>query len=643
MRRLALLAAALLAASPAIADTVADEVNAAAAAAPNYADPAMWSQAAAALPPGASPAATAPQVDVFYVHPTIMGKARPFNQDLADAALNRLTDESAIARQASAFSACCAVYAPRYRAAGPGSLVTREQRDAAFALAYSDVERAFDWFLAHVSKGRPFILAGHSQGAMHLATLLEQRIDGTPLQRRLVAAYIVGINLAEGEFGLRYKTVRPCLGPTQTGCVVQWNAVAAGSKLEPIVANFQKIFADRYAGSPGAQTLCVNPVTFDARQPASLSAQSRGAVPGQPGLGAMLPLIAGRVAVSCQQGLAVTAYDPALALQPLPGGSLHYHDIGLFWVDLRANAVQRSQAWTGANALAVRQQEADLRRRYALPNSRFVNVAGQPLHYVDEGKGPPVILVHGSYDSLRSWDTWAAALRKHYRVIRFDRPFSGLSGAAPDGRGDGLAEAELIGRFADHLHLKRFALVGTSSSGEGVAHFAAIHPERLSALILANIAARPFKPDPSHMTPAFRAVVAEDAKLGGWHKPELWRGVLEMNWSDPGKITPALVQRWTDLNNRLQGARRVPRPDGQPFFSGTPADLAAIRTPTLLLWSDGDPETPVETHGKDALGLLASADKALVVIPHCGHMMPSECGAPSVAAAQAFLRRVLPD
>lgn len=643
MRRLLVLAAALFVASPAIADPAADEVNAAAAAAPSYSDPAMWSQAGTALPAGATPAATAPKVDVFYVHPTILGKARPFNQDLADAALNRQTDESAIARQASAFSACCAVYAPRYRAAGPGSLVSRAQRDAAFALAYSDVERAFDWFLANVSKGRPFILAGHSQGAMHLATLLEKRIDGTPLQRRMVAAYIVGINLAEGEFGLRYKTVGICVRPAQTACVVQWNAITPEARLDPIVAAFQTPFVEKYGEVPGRETLCINPVTFDRGKPSALSSQSLGAVPGQPTLGALRPLAAGKVAVSCERGLARSWYPPELDLKPIPGGSLHYHDIGLFWADLRANAVQRSEAWGRAHTLDVRREEADLRRRYALPGSRFVTVAGQPLHYVDEGQGQPVILVHGSYDSLRSWDTWAAALRQHYRVIRFDRPFSGLSGAAPDGRGDGLAEARLIGQFADHLRLKRFALVGTSSSGEGAAHFAATYPERLSALILANIAARPFKPDPSHMTPAFKAIVAEDAKLGGWHKPALWRAVLEANWADPSKVTPELVQRWTDLNNRLQGARRSPRPDGQPYFSGTPADLAAIRTPTLLLWSDGDPETSVETHGKEALGLLGSADKALVVIPHCGHMMPSECGGPSAAAAQAFLRRVLPD
>jgi pimeloyl-ACP methyl ester carboxylesterase len=114
-----------------------------------------------------------------------------------------------------------------------------------------------------------------------------------------------------------------------------------------------------------------------------------------------------------------------------------------------------------------------------------------------------------------------------------------------------------------------------------------------------------------------------------------------MNYFDKAKVTPALVQRWTDFNNRHQGAPRVLPPGGKPFFSGTPADLAAIRTPTLLLWSDHDPETPVETHGQEALGLLAAKDKSLVVIPRCGHMMPEECGPESLVPARAFLDRVV--
>lgn len=332
-----------------------EEIAASAPPAPDYALPANWAAgpqgagAAGVRPEGASPIASDPGVVVFYVHPTTFRSQTAFNQDPADAAANKWTDESAVARQASVFGACCRIWAPRYRAASYKALMDPALRDAAFDLAYSDVERAFDWFLAHVSKGRPFIIAGHSQGAKHMADLLERRIDGTPLQQRMVAAYIIGINLSEGEFGLRYKHVPICDKPAQTGCAVQWNAVAAGSNLDPIVAAYEKTFVDKYGDAPGRTPLCINPVTFDRARPASPSSEAKGAAPGAPGFGTMQPLRPGAVAVRCERGLAVSYLAPGLDLEALPGGSLHYHDIGLFYADLRANAALRAKSWLAAH------------------------------------------------------------------------------------------------------------------------------------------------------------------------------------------------------------------------------------------------------------------------------------------------------
>jgi len=358
---LAAAGAAAAIAAPAIAATPQEDIQASAAPAPDYADPANWAAgpqgpgAAAALPAGASAAARGgPGVDVFYLHPTTFRSDTLWNQDPRDAKANAWVDASTIARQASVFSACCNIWAPRYRAAGYKSFAEAGHRDAAFALAYSDVERAFDWFLAHVSKGRPFIIAGHSQGAKHVSDLLEKRIDGTPLQKRMVAAYIVGINLAEGEFGLRYKHVQPCDKPAQTGCVLQWNTIAAGSNLAPMVSAYEKAFAGRYGDAPGHQTLCINPVTFDRSRPSSLSAEAKGAVPGDPGFGPLGALRPGAVAVSCEQGLAVAYMGPGLGLAALPGGVLHYHDFGLFYADIRANAAVRTKAWLKAHSRASR-------------------------------------------------------------------------------------------------------------------------------------------------------------------------------------------------------------------------------------------------------------------------------------------------
>ncbi len=348
---LALCVAAPLGAQP--APTPA-EILAIAPPAPDYSVAAAWSAgpfgpgAAATVPGGATPAARLAGVDVFYVHPTTSKSREVWNQDIADAAENRWVDESVVARQASVFNACCRVFSPRYRAATAKAFTSPAGRDAAFALAFSDIERAFDWYLAHENHGRPFIIAGHSQGAFHMATLLERRIDGTPLQRQMVAAYIIGINLAEGDFGRRFRNVRPCVRPADTGCVLQFEAILAGSDVAKAAGYAQSTFVAKYGDLPGKQSVCFNPLTFDARRPTAPARASQGAVPGDPGFGAVRPLVRGKVAAHCENGLLVVEPDPALDMRPLPGGSMHYHDFGLFYADIRADAVRRARAFRQA-------------------------------------------------------------------------------------------------------------------------------------------------------------------------------------------------------------------------------------------------------------------------------------------------------
>lgn len=334
-----LLAAALAAlATPAAAEP----------AVPDYAQPQYWSTVES-LPQGMQAAKAQLPVDVFWIHPTTTRSQTDLNHDPLDPAVLKWTEESAVQRQASAFSACCRIFAPRYRAATTKALMDPANRDKAFALAYADVERAFDWYLAHRNKGRPFIIAGHSQGGAHTASLLEKRIKGTKLQRRMVAAYVIGINLMEGDLTPRFGGIPFCNNPAQTGCFVQWNAVLAGSDIAPTLATYAKAFADQNGGKAGGQPLCVNPVTFASSRQLSLSAEAKGAVSGDPGFGPMQALRAGAVAAECRDGLLTVWASPDLGLKPLPGGSMHYHDVGLFWGDLSANAILRAKAWLKRN------------------------------------------------------------------------------------------------------------------------------------------------------------------------------------------------------------------------------------------------------------------------------------------------------
>jgi hypothetical protein len=326
------------------------DIRAAAPTAPDYARPESWAalprsgRSALVVPNGASPRATQPKADTFYIHPTTDRHRDRWNQDVADTEVNRWTDESVIARQAGAFNACCHVYAPYYRQSTSGAFRVPAVRRVAFDIAYSDVRRAFRHFLKVRDSRRPFVLVGHSQGAAHAVRLLEEEIDNHPLADHLIAAYVIGIGVSRGEFGRRYKTLQPCQRADQVRCVASWNAMLPSGHIETYAQQLESTYVERF-GESGRELLCTNPLTFAATRPNAGRESSLGSAPGEPGFGPPKGLMRHSVAAACRSGVLVVEPDQSLELKPLPGGSMHYHDIGLFYQDVRENAVLRTHAW----------------------------------------------------------------------------------------------------------------------------------------------------------------------------------------------------------------------------------------------------------------------------------------------------------
>ncbi len=186
-------------------------------------------------------------VDVFFVHPTTYFGTERWNQPLDNKQVNQLTDLFVMRGQAAAFNSCCRIYAPRYRQATIYSFLDQSgSGPAALQVAYGDVERAFEYFLQNFSGDRPFILASHSQGSVHLRALLEKRITGTPLRDRLVAAYAIGFSLDAEELAKSVPDVPICQSAEHTHCVVSWNAVG------PEVTKYVDT----------SKNICVNPLTW---------------------------------------------------------------------------------------------------------------------------------------------------------------------------------------------------------------------------------------------------------------------------------------------------------------------------------------------------------------------------------------------
>lgn len=299
--------------------------------APNYAEDVAW----AALPEKEDPADVTPegavdgqanaQVDVFFIHPTTYYKSDHWLQPLGDEDANRITDDQVMRGQAAVFNSCCAVYAPRYRQATLFSFMDDSgDGEQAIEFAYQDVETAFDYFIENHSQGRPFIVAGHSQGGLHADTLLKRKIVGTDLESRLVAAYPIGFYL-DGE-----GSVPVCETATQTGCQVTWNAVA------PDAPSFQET-----SGS-----ICVNPINWKNDGSRADFADHLGAVD----YGASGALEDKVVDAQCVDGrLHVTEVrSPNFTTEFFGPGNYHIYDFSFFHMDVRKNAADRVAAYLTA-------------------------------------------------------------------------------------------------------------------------------------------------------------------------------------------------------------------------------------------------------------------------------------------------------
>lgn len=297
------------------------------------ADPSRWLPAGVESPPGPKPAAT------FFVHPTSFLERNTWNApvDHADSAARAALF---VRSQASALNGVSQVWAPRYRQATFGAFLTsREDAERALDFAYADVALAWEQFVHEVEPGRPLILAAHSQGSLHLARLMRERVAGTPLARRVVAAYVVGWPLSLAA-DVPAMGLPACQTPDQAGCILSWQSFAEPADPRAVTELYDASVG--FNGQPRrrADMLCTNPLT----------GAPGGAAPATANLGTLLPnaalteatLETGRVPARCEGGFLLVGRTPeGLPPYVLPGNNLHVFDYALFWANIRADVARR--------------------------------------------------------------------------------------------------------------------------------------------------------------------------------------------------------------------------------------------------------------------------------------------------------------
>ena len=267
--------------------------------------------------------------DVFFIHPTTYtakSRKNQWNASLSDQKLNLDTDKSTIRYQASIFNGAGKIYAPRYRQAHLKSFYpNRNPADAkqALDLAYKDVKSAFQYYLQYYNQGRPFIIASHSQGSLHASRLIGELIDNTPLQEKMIVAYMPGWPLRNDQ----YKTIKPCLYPDDTNCFCTWRT-------------FREGYVPGKMHYPGQNIAVTNPVTWSCDQPAcSKDAQIGGVLRD---FNSLMPHL-----------VSAEIHDDLLWVNKpkFPWSILfirkNYHiaDYNLFYADIRKNAQDRVRVY----------------------------------------------------------------------------------------------------------------------------------------------------------------------------------------------------------------------------------------------------------------------------------------------------------
>ncbi|MGE4482694.1 3-oxoadipate enol-lactonase [Acidocella sp.] len=243
----------------------------------------------------------------------------------------------------------------------------------------------------------------------------------------------------------------------------------------------------------------------------------------------------------------------------------------------------------------------------------FTKLNDVRMHWRETGRSdaPAVIFANSLGTDCRLWDEIAQALCATYRVVLYDKRGHGLSENVPGPYSIKMLADDVLA-LADHLGLATFAFVGLSIGGQIAQQLAVQAPERLSALVVCDSA----------------------AKIGN---DEGWNARIDAVMSNGlASITGPVMERW--FTPKYHAEKQMELAGWIQMLLGTPNDgyaaccaalreadltqaIPGIKTPTLVVCGDGDQSTPPELVQKTA-ALIPGARFAL--IDDCGHIPPAE-------------------
>ncbi|MEP3049968.1 MAG: DUF3089 domain-containing protein [Erythrobacter sp.] len=307
-------------------------------------DPARW------RPDGSQGSGgSAPEFALFFIHPTSYLNRNNWNAPIGEEEAERVA-RIYLRGMASAFQSASQIWAPKYRQATMGAFLTdKVEGQQAIDAAYADVREAYRHFENSIAADIPIVLAGHSQGSLHLLRLLREEMAGSDIQNRIIAAYAIGWPISV-EHDLPSIGLPACADPAQTGCLLSWSSFAEPADPSEVMATYSRSIG--FDGTPrgSSEILCTNPLT----------GRRGGSAEQKDNLGTLVPnadisdgeLVVGAVPARCdERGLLLIGDPPEMGPYALPGNNYHVYDISLFYGNTRSDVIQRARAWPGENGI----------------------------------------------------------------------------------------------------------------------------------------------------------------------------------------------------------------------------------------------------------------------------------------------------
>ena len=279
------------------------------------------------------PAVVDKEVDVFYLYPTAWQKVNTTDPNICeiDNPSMLIGSAAAFARQATAFETVGNIYAPYYRQADMSPV---EREKVIGGIPTTDAVAAFDYYIKHYNNGRPFILAGHSQGSNVLNNLLAGYMKENPeVYARMVAAYVVGYSVTD-EYLAKNPHLKFAEGPDDTGVIISYNTQAPD-----VVAGTNPVV------SPGG--LVINPITWTRDETLATTAEGLGSFMPDPvtKVFSQVPQYAD-AKIDKTNGVLICSTADENALYSLSGalgkGVYHSFDYPFYYYNLRENAANRT-------------------------------------------------------------------------------------------------------------------------------------------------------------------------------------------------------------------------------------------------------------------------------------------------------------